>query len=155
SPISLLYQIGATAATNSATQVVTLSNPGTQPLSYQLSPIAANGIAWITTNPSQGTIPANGTTQVTIGYDITKALAAGNYAGTLNVLVPGAASNPAVPVNLLISTQALLILPTSPVSFSYQTGGTLPNAKTVLATTTQVAADAPSGQQMPLSLVAA
>ncbi len=156
SPVSLAYQIGgATGATNAASQTLTLANPSTQALSYFISPFVSSGTNWLSVNPSQGTIPAAGNVQVTVSYLTSTSLAANAYQGTLAIFVPNAA-NPQinVPVNLVVSNQPLLTLPGATVAFMYQAGGSAPAAQNVLATTTAVAANAPSSQQMTMLLTA-
>ncbi len=149
SPVSLAYQnVGATGSTNSASQTLTLTNPGTQPLSYYISPFVSSGSTnWLSVNPNQGTIPANGTVQVAVSYLTASNLAANSYQGTLTIIVPNAATAQInVPVNLLVSNQPLLTVPGATLAFTYQAGGSAPAAQNLLATTTAVAANSNSGQ---------
>src|SRR5690349_24751318 len=81
SSVNINYQIGG--LNNTIAQTVTLSTPGTQALSFGFSnsvdPNPAGKI-WILPVGS-GTIPANGSTTVSIAYDTTSNLAAGVYNG--------------------------------------------------------------------------
>lgn len=143
--INLVYQTnGASGSTNTPSQTLTLTNPGIQALSFSISP----GAPWLTATPNQGTIPASGSVQVAVAYATSVPLSANTlYTASLGVLVPGATNNAFnVPVSLLTSNQPLVNMSTAPVSFTYQVGGSVPSAKTVLATTTAVDANATSGQ---------
>ncbi len=149
SSISLVYQIGSTSvSTNTPSATLTLTNPGTQPLSYFVSP----GAPWLTAtaDPSNPTaIPAGGSVHVAIKYQTSSNLAAGNYSANVGVLVPGAASGSSsfnVPLTLLISSSPLLNMSTAAVSFTYQVGQAVPNPVNVTATTTAVESNAAVGQ---------
>lgn len=146
--VNLNYQLnGATTGnTNTPSATLTLTNPGTQDLSYLITPTATPA-GWLTVNPSSGTIPANGTAAITVAYATSANLPAANYSGSLAVFIPGAAQQQiAVPVKLLVSNLPLLNVPNATLAFSYQLGGTVPAAKNVLATSSNVTVDATSGQ---------
>jgi uncharacterized protein (TIGR03437 family) len=152
--INLVYQIGGTtASSNTPSQTVTITNPGTQALSYFLSP----GAPWLTAtaDPSNlTTIPASGSVHVTIAYVTSSNLAANTYSASVGVLVPGAATNLNIPVSLLISNAPLLNMSTAPVSFSYQVSGAVPGARTVQVTSTAIDPAAPASQQIPIFVTA-
>jgi uncharacterized protein (TIGR03437 family) len=145
-PVSLFYQFGSTSSTNSASQVVTLTNPGSVPLSFG---IQNSNPTWLLVNPNQGTIPANGSTTVTVSY-ITSAnqpVSPTPYQATLVAFISGAANNAtSIPVSLTISSSPLLNLSNAPVNFTYQVGGALPSAQSILATTTNAEANSAVGQ---------
>ncbi len=152
--INLNYQSnGATGPTNTPSQTLTLTNPGAQDLAYLISPASAPG-GWLLANPTNGTIPANGSIQVAISYVTSTNLPAGNYVGSLTIFIPGAAGQQLiVPVRLLISNSPLITVPGSTLAFTYQLNGSAPASKTVLVTSSAVAADAASGQ-LPLIITA-
>jgi uncharacterized protein (TIGR03437 family) len=156
--INLVYQRnGATGATNSASQTLTFSNPGTADLPFQVQPVYAAGpTGWLLVSPSaSGTIPAKGTATVTISYQTTSALTPALYQASLAVVVFGAAnSQTSIPVRLLVADSPLLNVPGATLAFSYQLGGAAPAAKNVTVTSTAVDASASTGQT-PLLLSAA
>ena len=146
SPVNLFYQTGSTSSTNSASQVVTLTNPGSVALNYG---IQNSNPSWLMVNPTQGTIPATGSTTVTVSYITSANLAVSStpYQSTLVAFVSGASNNPiAIPVNLTVSTSPLLNLNNAPVKFTYQVGGAIPTAQSFTATTTNAEANAATGQ---------
>ncbi len=152
--VNLVYQIGSTSvSTNTPSQTLTLTNPGTQPLSYFLSPGAYLTATPDPAHPTQ--IPAGGSATITIAYTTSQNLAANSYSSNVGIFIPSA-SNPTinVPVNLLISNSPLLNMSTAPVSFTYQVGGAVPGAKSIQATTTAVESSAPANQQIPLFVTA-
>ncbi len=158
--VGLFYQLGSSSSTNSGSQVLTLTNPGAVALPFQIQALypatAANFLA--ITPSAQGTIPANGSTQVTVAYTPASNLAASAtpYTATLLVFASGAANNPLqIPVSLTISSSPLLNISTAPVKFTYELNGPIPNAQTITATTTNAEANAPSSQQMTLFLTPA
>jgi uncharacterized protein (TIGR03437 family) len=146
SSVNLNYEIGgATGGTNSASAVVTLSNPGLQDLAFGVSNVP-NG-TWLSATPTSGTIPANGTATVTVSYVTSQNLPQNTYSGTVTIFVPGAANQQIqLPVSLRVSNSPLLSLDKNSLSFTYQVGAAAPAAKNVIATSTHVAADATTGQ---------
>jgi uncharacterized protein (TIGR03437 family) len=148
--VNLNYQLGgATGATNTPAATLTLTNPGNQDLPFLITPTSTP--SWLTATPPSGTIPANGSVQITVAYSTSSNLPAGNYTGSfLTVFVSGAANTQIkVPVNLLVSNSPLLTVPNANLAFTYQIGGAQPGSQSVLATSSAVAANATSGQ-MPL-----
>jgi uncharacterized protein (TIGR03437 family) len=152
--INLNYQSnGASGTTNTPAQTLTLTNPGTTPLDFLISPASAPA-GWLALSNTNGTIPANGSAQVTVSYLTSNNLIAGTYNGSLTIFMPNAA-NPqlTVPVRLLVANTPLINVPSANLPFTYQLGGAQPASKTVLVTSSAVAADATSGQ-MPMILSA-
>ena len=149
--IQLNFQIGGT--NNQAQQVLTLSTTSTQTLSYAASFAPANnpsGRSFIIVNPSNGTIPANGSTPITISYDTTANLPAGTWTGVLTLFTPGASpAQQNVNVSLLVSSSPLLSVPNAGLTFVYElNSGTNPAAQTVTASSTAVAPGATTGQMV-------
>ncbi len=138
STVSLFYQIGGT--NNSASQNIVLSTTGSQGVSFgftsTVNPNPANRV-WFNFTPSNGTIPANGNTTVTVSYDSTANLPAGTWTGTLTLFTPG--GNPAqqnIPVQLLVSTQPLISVSPASLTYNYQVNGATPAAQNVTVTST-------------------
>ena len=152
-PINLYYQIGG-AVTPS--QVLSLAS--TQQLNFSVTASQS----WIAFTPSAGTIclqagtgctaPANGTAQVTVSYNTSANLTQGTYNGFVTVFASGAV--PAItniPVNLTVSTLPLLIVPSAPLSFTYnQVTGQLPATQPLTVASSAVPVTAPIAQQVPI-----
>jgi uncharacterized protein (TIGR03437 family) len=149
--VNLNFQLGGAAgATNTPSATLTLTNPGGQDLPFLITP-SSNPAGWLTVTPPSGTIPANGSAQVTVAYATSSNLAPATYSNnSLAIFIPGAAvSQINVPVKLLVSASPLLTVPNANLAFSYQIGGAQPASQSVLATSSAVAENATSGQ-MPL-----
>ena len=146
SSVNLNYQIGgATGPTNTPTTNLTLTNPGIQDLPFGIT-TNPNG-TWLSVNPTNGVIPANGSIQIAVSYLTTANLPAGTYTGSITVFIPNAANSQlTIPVRLIVSNSPLLNVPGNTLAFSYQIGSTPPAAKTVVATSSSAAADAGTGQ---------
>lgn len=135
--VSLAYQIGG----SSPQQSVTVSSTGIQGVPYTVVSSVNNnpaGRIWFTVAPStSGTIPANGSTQLTIAYDATANLPPGTYTGKATLQTPG--GTPAqqdIPVTLLVSSSPLLSASTNTLNFTYQiaTAALAPQSVTVNST---------------------
>jgi uncharacterized protein (TIGR03437 family) len=148
--VNLNFQLGGAAgSTNTPAATLTLTNPGTQDLPFLITPTSTPA-GWLTVTPPSGTIPANGSVQVSVAYSIGSNLPAATYNGSLAIFIPGAATSQLnVPVRLLVSNSPLLTVPNANLAFTYQIGGSQPGTQNVLATSSAVAANATSGQ-MPL-----
>ncbi len=146
--VSLVYQIGG--ANNASPQTLTLSSPGTQPVSYGFAATAdpnPSGRVWVAVNPSGGSIPADGSTTATVGYDSTANLPAGTYNGKVTLFTPGGVpQSQDIPVKLLVSITPLLNVPGATLAFNYQVGSPLPAGQSVTATSTAVASTSTTGQ---------
>lgn len=148
--VSLAYQIGG--SNNSAQQAVVLSSTGIQGVPYTLVSQADNNPAgrinlFLVTPSTTGTIPADGSTQITIAYDATANLPPGTYTGRVTLLTPGGTpAQQVIPVTLLVSSSPLLSSSTSALSFTYQMATATPPAQNVTVNSTSGAA--------PLSLAA-
>jgi uncharacterized protein (TIGR03437 family) len=164
SAVNLVYQIGG--ANNSASQTLSIATNSQQPLNFGVTSQSnsnPSGRNWIVVNPISGQIcqqtgtgctpPADGTAQVTIGYDATANLPAGTtWTGIATLFTPQATpTTQTIPVSVLVSTSPLLSLPTSSLSFLYEVNGAVPAAQTVTATSTAVASSSNTGQ-LPISV---
>ncbi len=156
SAINLYYQING--ANNTTSQTLTIATNSAQPVVFGVSPSSnVNGRNWILANPTSGSIcqsagagctpPANGTAQVSIGYDTTANLSPGTYTGVVTLFTPNVVpAQQNVQVNLLVSSSPLLVVPSATLSFNYEVNGSFPAAQTVTATSTAVATSATTGQ---------
>jgi uncharacterized protein (TIGR03437 family) len=144
--IVLNYQVGGAAgATNSASTTVTLTNPGALDIPFGVV-TNPNG-AWLSANPSSGTIPANGSTAIAVGYVTAQNLAANTYAGQVTIFLPNAANQTInIPVSLRVSNSPLLNVPNATVAFTHQLGGATAAARNVITTSSAVGADSATGQ---------
>ena len=146
--VNLDYQLGG--VNNQPQQPVTLSTTSAQALSFSATGVSnpnPAGKNWILANPSSGSIPANGSSQVSVGFDATVNLPAGTYLGNVALNTPGAAmQQQTIPVSLAVSNSPFLMVPGTPVNFTYEIGGNIPNSRNVVASSTAVAAGAATGQ---------
>jgi len=146
SAINLIYQIGGT--NNSPQQVFTLATTGAQGVAYALASGAnpnPSGRIWFTVNPSGGTIPANGNTQVTVAYDTSAALPAGTYSGSITLSTPGGTpAQQTIPVTLIVSTNPLVNVANAALTFNYNAGSPVSSSQNVTVSST--------GAQLPLTI---
>jgi uncharacterized protein (TIGR03437 family) len=112
---------------------------GANPASQTLSVTSANGAVNFTAAPATtsggnwlSVLPTSGTTNTTVQVSVnTSGMASGNYSGSITVTAPGASGSPAViPVSLTLAANSLTATP-SPLSFSFQLGGTAPAMQTL------------------------
>jgi uncharacterized protein (TIGR03437 family) len=155
--VNLNYQIGGLNNQGSQ-QAVTFATTSTVPLPFvfgqpTVQPNPA-GATWFQASPTNGTIPAGGSAQSTISYLTSVTLPAGTYSGSIPVAATGGAvSESPLPVNLLVSNNPLLIVPTQALSFSYEINGAAPAAQSVTPQSTAVVASSTTGQ-MPINVLA-
>ncbi len=155
--VNLFYQTGG-LNNQGAQQTVTLSTTSATALPFvfgqpSVGPNPA-GRNWILVNPSTGNIPAGGSAQSVISYDATAALPANTYTGTVPVAATGGQVNVAngvIPVNLLVSSNPLLFVPTQALNFTYELNGSTPASQNVTPQSTAVAASSATGQ-MPIAI---
>jgi large repetitive protein len=118
--LSFSAQTGGSAP---SAQSVGVSSSGSA-LSYT----AVSSATWLTATPASGTTP--GSLSVAVNP---AGLAAGTYNGTITVTAAGAANSPqtvGVTLNVTMPPPNLTVSP-STLTFTYQTGGTLPSAQAV------------------------
>jgi uncharacterized protein (TIGR03437 family) len=151
--VNLNYQIGG-LNNQGGQQIVTLATTSGAALPFVFGqPSVGNNPAgrnWILVNPTSGNIPAGGNAQSTISYDSTANLPAGTYSGSVPVaatggLIMGGATY-TLPVNLLVSSNPLLVVPTQALTFTYELGGAIPAAQSVTAQSTAVLPTSTTGQ---------
>jgi len=144
--INLSYQVGGT--NNSPQQALTLATTGTQGVAFAVSTAVGfnpSGRNWLLVNPSGGTIPANGNTQVTVSYDTTANLPVGTWTGTITLQTPGGTpAQQTIPVTLLVSTSPQVNVANAALTFNYQVGTAAPASQNVTVSST--------GAQLPLTI---
>ncbi|MBZ5610477.1 MAG: hypothetical protein LAP38_19625 [Acidobacteriia bacterium] len=131
--LSFAFQLSAGAP---AAQTLTLTSSTGSNISFSAAPKTSTcGNNWLVVSPTQGATP--GTLSVQIN---TSGLTAGPCSGEIDISAPNA-SNPAVTVavNLLVSTNPLLLVPSSGPTFNYQIGSTIPAAQNVQITSSSTA----------------
>ncbi len=134
----LLAFTGDDGATSPPAQVVTVSNPGTQPLQWSATTSGGNG--WLIVSPAFGSLSADGSQPVTIGVN-TSMLLPGFYDGWINFAGVGTTATKDSPqgiyYSLTIVPQCSLQVSPGNLSFAgvYQQPG--PPAKLISLTTTQ------------------
>jgi uncharacterized protein (TIGR03437 family) len=156
SSLQINYQTGG--SNNLPQQVLTISTTSSQALNFGLSAAVSNnpsGRNWIVINPSSGTIPANGSVQVTVSYDVTASLTAGTWTGSLTLFTPGASpTQQNIGVSLLVSTSPLLSIQSGGLNFVYElNSGVMPPAQSLAASSTNVAPGATTGQMVVTAAV--
>ncbi|HEX7901340.1 MAG TPA: BACON domain-containing carbohydrate-binding protein, partial [Planctomycetota bacterium] len=88
-------------------RTVTLSNPGTAPLSWT----ATDAAAWLAFSPASGSLAPGGSQTLTVWAD-PAGLAAGAYPGAITVTAPGAVASPRpLPVHLTVGTVSWITPP--------------------------------------------
>lgn len=135
--LNIEYQTGG--ANNTPQGVLTLNTSNPQGVLFTITATSQpnpSGSVWVLPSPLFGTITPAGT-QVTIAYNPSINLPAGNWQSTVTINTPnGTPTATDVPVNLFISAQPLLIVPTTPLSFTYELAMAAPAAQTVTIGTT-------------------
>lgn len=131
--LSFAYQLGTTAP---AEQTISLTTTGTSLISFTASATSQQcGGNWLVVSPQSGAAPATLSVQIN-----TTGLTAGTCDGTINISAPSAANSMiSIPVTLLVSTNALLQVPTTGVTFAYQLGTVAPGSQTVQVTSSSTA----------------
>jgi uncharacterized protein (TIGR03437 family) len=160
--VNLYYQSAGSPQNNvGVQQTVTLATTSMTPLTFTFGqpPVINNSqnVAAFTVNPSSGTIPAAGSAQAVISYNTAANLPSGTYTpGSIPVGAPGGQiSQGSIPINLQISSNPFLIVPTQPLTFAYEfSSGNPPPSQSITAQSTAVLPSAPAASQMPITVSA-
>ncbi|HLG95556.1 MAG TPA: IPT/TIG domain-containing protein [Bryobacteraceae bacterium] len=131
--LNFAFQIGQAAP---ATQTLGLTSSTGANVSFTATAKTTTcGNNWLVVTPTQGATPATLTVQIN-----TSGIQAGPCTGEIDISAPGA-SNPSVVVNvnLLASTNPLLLVPTTGPTFNFQIGGAVPAAQNVQITSSSTA----------------
>jgi uncharacterized protein (TIGR03437 family) len=119
------YQVGGS---NNITQQTIQLSAGAQALPFNFT----TSQSWITVSPPNGTVPANGSVMVVVS--ISPPQTPKNYNSESLTLTTS--SSQQIPVSIVVSNNPLLNLPSGPIPFTYQVGGTVPLTSMVTATST-------------------
>jgi len=132
-PSSLAFNYQVNGTNNVTTQQITLT-AGSQAVNFVLT-----GSSWITANPPSGTVNAGQslTVNVTVTPPASCTPSTSPCSGVLTLNTSGPAQN--IPVTLTVSTNPLLNLNTTPITFAYQIGTTPPAAISVTPASTGAA----------------
>jgi uncharacterized protein (TIGR03437 family) len=127
--LSFFYQTGTTQPLPQTLSVTSSTGANVSFTASAKSTTCGNN--WLVLSQQSGATPSTLSVQVN-----TASLSAGTCTGEIDISAPGA-SNPSVvvPVNLLVSTNPILLVPSTGPTFTYQLGSsTLPAAQNVLIT---------------------
>jgi uncharacterized protein (TIGR03437 family) len=142
-PLVFNWEAGATS--NQTQQTLTLTSNATQAVSFN---IIAPGVSWIRqVSPISGSIPANGSTQVTVQVD-GSSQGQGIENGSFQIAITGAlfpngTTTQTISVQLNVSTYPLLYASQAQLTFTYQFGSIAPPSAQVV---TPTSSGAPSQQ---------
>lgn len=98
---------GTDGGSNPPGQVITVSNPGAQPLQWQASASTGDGSNWLSISSSSGSVPEGNSQSVTVGANISTLLP-GTYTGVVTFTTTGSQEVEGSPQSISVS---LTILP--------------------------------------------
>ncbi|HYL78712.1 MAG TPA: hypothetical protein VEU96_31265, partial [Bryobacteraceae bacterium] len=126
--VAFAWQLGTAAPTP---QAISIQSSTGANVSFTATAKTANcGNNWLVISQQSGATPATISVQVN-----TSGLVAGNCSGEVDISAPGALNqNVMVPVTLLVSTNPLLLVPSTGPTFNFQLGGSTPAAENVQIT---------------------
>ncbi|MGH7968455.1 MAG: beta strand repeat-containing protein, partial [Limisphaerales bacterium] len=122
--LSFAQQAGGS---NPPAQAVSIASSGS-PFSYTAAAVTDTGSGWLSVSPTESTqAPA------TLFVDVNgAALSPGLYTGTITLTSAGASNSPyVIPITLLVSTNPILNINPSALTFAYQIGQPTPPAQTL------------------------
>ncbi len=128
-PASLTFTVQINGANNQTQQTLQLSAGAQGIPNFAIVPT----VNWLSVNPSVGTIPANGSVPITVSLGLPSPSTPGTYTGALNITT---ATTQQVPVTVVESTNPVLNIPATPLSFTYGVGQAVPTAINVTPTST-------------------
>ncbi len=126
SQTSLQFTAGV-GGSNPAAQSIDITNTGGGTLAWTASATSATG-SWLSVSPASGTAPSSLSVAVNVA-----GLAAGTYAGTVQLTSSGASNNPltiAIMLTVGAAPPTLTVSPTS-LTFQYTAGGSVPAAQNI------------------------
>ena len=123
SPTSLnfAYQIGGTAP---AAQSISIG--GSSALAFTATASTSSGGSWLMVNSGSGTTPGS----VSVSLNTAILTTTGTYSGTITIAASGAASQ-TVNVTVVASNTPQIAVSPSSLNFTYQLGGTTPQAQSI------------------------
>ncbi len=126
--LSFAYQIGHALPVNQSIAVTSTGSP----LSFSVSVSTLQGTGWLSAGASAGTTPANLTISV-----VPTALTPGTYNGSIVLTSEGAANSPlTIPVTLVVSNSALLLVSPGSLVFDAAVGSSTATVRSVAVTST-------------------
>ena len=130
STLTFVYQTGKTVP---AGQTVSVNSTGA-PISFGAAATTDKGGAWLSVSQATGTTP------VTLGITVNPTgLAADTYTGTVTITPAGISTGLTIPVKLIVSANALMIVSPGALSFTFTPGGATLSSQIVnLASTSDV-----------------
>ncbi len=131
--LSFAYQINQA---NPAQQNLAIGSGTGSPINFAASASTTTcGANWIVLTQQSGSTPG------TVGVQINPAtLQPGNCTGQITISAPGTSiPTQTIPVNLLVSTNPLIQVPSTGANFTFQTGGSTPAAQNVQITSSSTA----------------
>jgi uncharacterized protein (TIGR03437 family) len=117
----------ATGGSNPVAQLIQITNTGAGTVAWTASATTVTG-SWLSVSPASGTAPS--ALSVTVNA---AGLAAGTYAGTVQITSAGASNSPlsiAVTLTVAAAAPTLTVSPPS-LSFTYTAGAAVPDAQTI------------------------
>ncbi len=122
STLTFVYQTGRTVP---AGQTVSVNSTGA-PISFGAAATTAKGGPWLSVSQATGTTP------VTLGITVDPTgLAADTYDGTVTITQAGITTGLTIPVKLIVSANALMIVSPGALSFTFTPGGATLSSQTV------------------------
>jgi len=107
---------------NTTPQMLTVSNPGSLPLYWSLSPVQGLSCPWLSTNPASGTVLPGATQSLTVNVQ-SLCLLPGTYTGTLMFTANGAIdSSQTVNVSMVVQPHCGLVTSTGFLAFTVVAG---------------------------------
>lgn len=123
-----------------AAQTVTIATTGGAALAYSVTTSTVTGGSFLTVNgATNGVLAGNGPGTFTVSVNGSQ-LSPGTYTGTVLITAVGA-TNPSVtiPVTLTVTSQALVIAPTTPLVFNATAQGAAPASQVINVTSNSIA----------------
>ncbi len=125
-------------------QVLTVTNAGGGPLTWQAAAVTTVGGNWLTLTPATGTLAANKAAPVSVTVTPLATLVAGTYTGTITVTATDAAgkavggSPQSIPVTFTLQAACVATVTPASLTFTSSVGQTAPTAQplTIAASST-------------------
>lgn len=107
-PAGLIFS-GSIGGMNPAAQMIAITNPSSNALSFQVTAFSGGNTSWLTVTPAAGTVSATQPGQVSAQANL-QGLSPGQYIGNLNVLVSSPTMTASTPQTFQIEV-VLIVLP--------------------------------------------
>ena len=122
-----------------AAQTVTVATTGSASLAYSVSATTNTGGSWLTVNgATNGVLAGNGPGTFAVSANGSQ-LSPGNYTGTILITAVGATnSSVTIPVTLTVTSQTLVVAPTTPLTFNATAQGPAPASQVINVTSNTI-----------------